>query len=119
MIDCYTRQLLGLHLSRSGKVSTAAAVLEQALIARFGTLGRVQSPFVLRSGNGLVFTSRDYTRLVRSYDLCQEFITPHCPRQNGMEERFICTLKEQCAHRHRFESQQHHASRVIDDWIQS
>ena len=42
---------------------------------------------------------------------------PHCPQQNGMIERVIRNLKEQCAHRHRFESQQH-ASRVIGDWIQ-
>ena len=87
VIDCYTRQLLGWQLSRSGKASTAAAALEQALIARFGTLGRVQAPFLLRSDNGLVFTSRNYTRLVRSYGLQQEFITPHCPQQNGMIER--------------------------------
>lgn len=33
---------------------------------------------------GLVFTSRHYTRLVRGYGLRQEFITPHCPQQNGM-----------------------------------
>lgn len=115
VIDCYTRQLLGWHLSRSGKATTAAAALEQALITRFGVLGQ---PFPLRSDNGLVFTSRDYTRLVRSYGgLRQEFITPHCPQQNGMVERVIRTLKEQCIHRHRFENQQH-ATRVVGDWIQ-
>lgn len=51
-------------------------------------------PFLLRSDNGLVFTSRSYTALVRSYGLRQEFITPHCPQQNGMIERVIRTLKE-------------------------
>ena len=117
VIDCHTRQLLGWHLSRSGKASTAVAALEQALIARYGTLGRVPEPFLLRSDNGLVFTSRDYTRLIRSYGLQQEFITPHCPQQNGMVERLIRTLKEQCVHRHRFESQQH-AMRALGDWIQ-
>ena len=116
VIDCHTRQLLGWQLSRTGRATTAAAALEQALITRFGTLGRVPEAFLLRSDNGLVFTSRQYTRLVRSYGLQQEFITPHCPQQNGMIERFIRTLKEQCAHRHRFESQQH-AMRVIGDWI--
>ncbi|ABA81809.1 hypothetical protein GQF56_19480 [Rhodobacter sphaeroides] len=35
-----TRELLGWHLSRSGKASTAASPLEHALINRFGTLGR-------------------------------------------------------------------------------
>lgn len=91
-------------------------MLEHALIARFGTLGRVPAPFLLRSDNGLVFTSRSYTALVRGYGLRQELITPHCPQQNGMVERVIRTLKEQCAHRHRFETIQH-ASRVVGDWI--
>lgn len=117
VIDCHTRQLLGWHLSRCGKASTAASALEQALISRYGSLGRVPEPFLLRSDNGLVFTSRCYTSLVRSYGLKQEFITPHCPQQNGMVERLIRTLKEQCVHRHRFETLQH-AMRVIGDWVQ-
>lgn len=74
------------------------------------------TPFLLRSDNVLVFTSRSYTALVRSYGLQQKFITPHCPQQNGIVERVIRTLKEQCAHRHRFETLQH-ASRIIGDWI--
>ena len=116
VMDCHTRELLGWHLSRSGKASTAEAALEHALISRYGTLGRVPQPFLLRSDNGLVFTSRRFTRVVRSYGLRQEFITPHCPQQNGMVERVIRTLKEQCVHRHRFETQQH-AARVLNDWI--
>ncbi|MDO4905502.1 MAG: integrase core domain-containing protein [Lautropia sp.] len=71
---------------------------------------------MLRSDNGLVFTSRSYTALVRGYGLRQEFITPHSPEQNGMIERLIRTLKDQCVHRCRFESLQQ-ASRVIGDWI--
>lgn len=117
VMDCHTRELLGWHLSRSGKASTAVSALEHALIARFGSLGRVEVPFLLRSDNGLVFTSRKYTALVRSYGLRQEFITPHCPQQNGMMERLIRSLKEQCVHRQRFESLAH-ASRAIGDWIQ-
>jgi putative transposase len=116
VIDCHTRELLGWQLSRSCRATTATAALEQALIARFGSFGRVDRPFLLRSDNGLVFTSRVYTRMVRSYGLRQEFITPHCPQQNGMIERVIRTLKEQCVHRHRFETQQH-AMRVIGEWI--
>lgn len=83
-MDCQTRELLGWHLFRGGKTTSAASALEHALIARFGTLGCVETPFLLRSDNGLVFTSRHYTALVRSYGLKQEFITPHCPQQNGM-----------------------------------
>jgi hypothetical protein len=58
VMDCHTRELLGWQLSRSGKASTATAAFEQALIARFGTLGQVNKPFLLRSDNGLVFSSR-------------------------------------------------------------
>lgn len=116
VLDCHTRELLGWHLARTGKASTAGSALEQALIARFGSLGKVAKPFLLRSDNGLVFTSRYFTGLAKSYGLQQEFITPHCPQQNGMVERVIRSLKEQCVHRHRFESLQH-ASRVISDWI--
>ncbi len=74
-----------------------------------GTLGRVTTPFLLRSDNGLVFTSRSYTRLVRGYGLLQEFITRHCPEQNGLVERVIRTIKEQCVNRQRFETLQHAA----------
>ncbi|SEO07809.1 Integrase core domain-containing protein [Gemmobacter aquatilis] len=35
---------------------------------------------------------------------------------NGMVERVIRTLKEQCIHRQRFDSIQH-ATRAIGDWI--
>jgi putative transposase len=116
VIDCHTRELLGWQLSRSGRATTATAALEQALIARFGSFGRVNRLFLLRSDNGLAFTSRNYTRMVRSYGIRREFIAPHCPQQNGMIERVIRTLKEQCVHRHRFETQQH-ASRVTGEWI--
>lgn len=116
VIDWHSRELLGWHLSRCGKAKTAESALEQALIARYGCLGRVDKPFLLRSDNGLVFTSRSYTALAKSYGLQQEFITPYSPEQNGMVERVIRTLKEQCVHRHRFESLQH-ATRVIADWI--
>jgi putative transposase len=101
VIDCHTRELLGWHLSRSCKSTTAESASEQALVARYGSLGRVTVPFLMRSDNGLVFARRSYTALVPSYGPQQEFIAPHCPQQNGMVERVIRTLKEQCAYRHR------------------
>jgi len=88
----------------------------ESIYIPLGTLGKVGQSFLLRSDNGLVFTSRSYTALVKSYGLQQEFITPYTPQQNGLVERLIRTLKEQCVHRHRFETLQH-ASRVIGDWI--
>lgn len=115
VIDYSTRQLLRRHLSRTGKASTASAALELALLTRFGALGRLPEAFLLRSDNGMVFPGRDYTHLVRSYDLKQEFIAPHCPQQNGMVDRVIRRLKNRCVHRHQFESQVH-AMQLIADW---
>lgn len=83
----------------------AASALEQTLV-RFGTLGEVPEPFLLRSGKGMVFTGRHFTALVRIYGLHQGFVTPNCGQQNGMVERVIRTLKKQYVHRYRFESLQ-------------
>jgi putative transposase len=116
VIDRHTRELLGWQLPLSGRATTATAALERALIARFGGLGRVYRSFPLRSDNGLVFTSRARTQLIRSSALHQEFTTPHCPHQNGMIESVIRTLKEQCMHSHRLETQQH-ASRTTRERI--
>jgi putative transposase len=50
-------------------VTTPMAALDLALISRFGALARVRASSPLRLENGLVFTSRGYTRLVCSYGL--------------------------------------------------
>ncbi|MEM6416116.1 MAG: hypothetical protein AAF720_15840 [Pseudomonadota bacterium] len=69
-MDCHTREMLDQHLSHYSKATTAASALEHALIARFGTLGRVGTPFLRRTDNRLVFTSRHYTALERFADKC-------------------------------------------------
>jgi len=68
---------------RGPAAGTESAALEQAFTTRYGTLGRVPAPFLLRSDNGLVFTSGDYTRLVRSYGQQQEFITRTAHSRTG------------------------------------
>jgi putative transposase len=95
---------------------TAESALEQVLIARYSYPGEVPTPFPLRSDNGLVFSSRSCTALIKSYGLPQEFITPSNPEQNRMRERVLRTLKDQCVHRQCYETLQR-ASRFIGDWI--
>ena len=116
VIDCCDRELIGWRLAKHGNAKTAEAALEEALIHRFGHLGRVPAPLVLRSDNGLVFSSKRYTETVRAYGLTQEFITPYTPEQNGLIERFIRSLKEECIWQHRFESLAH-ARDVVGRWI--
>ena len=96
VIDCATREVLGWRLASRGNAATAEAALEEALTERFGQLGRVNPSLVLRSDNGLVFTSRRYTATVKAYGIKQEFIIPYTPEQNGLVERFMQTIKEEC-----------------------
>jgi len=103
VIDCCTRQILGWALAHTQKTKTAEMALEEALFARFGHL-KAPAPLALRSDNGLVFASRSYQALARSYGLTQEFIAPYTPEQNGLCERFIKTFKEECAWLNNFKS---------------
>ena len=104
VMDCYTRELLGWRLSRTGNAKAAGAALEEALISRYGVLSRAQDDLTIRSDNGLVFCSRQYTRTVYCYRIKQEFIRPHTPQQNSMVERLIRSVKEQCLWLHNFDS---------------
>ena len=104
VMDCYTRELIGWRLSRTGNAKAAEAALEEALISRYGVLGRAQDDLTIRSDNGLVFCSRHYTQTVYRYGIKQEFIRPHTPQQNGMVERLIRSVKEQCLWLHNFAS---------------
>src|SRR5690606_27063275 len=45
VVDRHARQLLRWQPSGSGKASTAASALEPALMTRYGSLGRVTTPF--------------------------------------------------------------------------
>ena len=110
------REVLRWRLPHRGDARTAETALEEALIRRFGAFGRVPWSIVLRSDNSLVFSSRHYTATVRAYGIEQEFITPYTPEQNGLVERFIRSLKEECVWQHKFESLSH-ARQVIEAWI--
>ena len=116
VMDRCTREILGWRLSRRGNAKAAEAALEEALINRFGALARLAEPLILRSDNGLVFCSFRFSGTVRRYGNTQEFIQPHTPQQNGMVERLIRTIKEQCIWLHRFESIDE-ANRVLGYWI--
>lgn len=104
VVDCCTRQVLGWELDRSARAKTAERALEQALIDRFGFPKGAPSGLILRHDNGLVFGSRQYRTTASEYRLSQEFITPYTPEDNGLCERFIRSVKEECAWQHQFAS---------------
>lgn len=116
VIDCCTREVLGHALELTGRARTAERALEEALLARFGTLRSAPKGMKLRHDNGLVFGSRRYRAVVSDYGLSQEYITPYTPQQNGLCERFIKTFKEEFAWTRNFQSIEH-ARLALRAWI--
>src|SRR5660398_207194 len=116
VIDCHDREIVGYEFSLRGRAKEAERALEEACIARFGTLRPEGDTPVLRSDNGLIFQSRRFRAALRDYSLRQEFITPYTPDQNGMIERFFRSLKEECVWQHLFQDFAE-ARQTIRDWI--
>lgn len=117
VIDCHDRELVGYELSLRARAKEAERALENACLARFGTLRPTGATPVVRSDNGLIFQSRRFRAACRDYRLRQEFITPHTPEQNGMIERFFRSVKEECVWQHQFRNFTE-ARRAIRTWIQ-
>lgn len=96
VIDCCDREIVGYELSLRARAKEAERALESACINRFGTLRPDGDTPIIRSDNGLIFQSRRFRAACKDYRLEQEFITPYCPQQNGIIERFFRSLKEEC-----------------------
>jgi len=116
VIDCHDREIVGYEFARRGRAKEAERALEEACLARFGTLRPTGVTPVIRSDNGLIYQSRRFRAACRDYRLRQEFITPYTPEQNGMIERFFRSLKEECVWQHLFPSFAA-ARRAIAAWI--
>ena len=102
VIDCHDREVNGFEFALRGRAKEAERALEEACLARFGTLRPPGPTPVVRSDNGLIFQSRRFRAACRDYRLRQEFITPYTPEQNGLIERFFRSLKEECVWQHNF-----------------
>lgn len=116
VIDCHDREIVGYELSLRGRAKEAERALESACIHRFGTLRPDGQTPIIRSDNGLIFQSRRFRAACKDYRLEQEFITPYCPQQNGIIERFFRSLKEECVWIHSFVSFAD-ARRAVRTWI--
>jgi putative transposase len=117
VIDCHDREVNGFEFALRGRAKEAERALEEACLARFGTLRPPGPTPVVRSDNGLIFQSRRFRAACRDYRLRQEFITPYTPEQNGLIERFFRSLKEECVWQHNFASFGE-ARTAITHWIE-
>jgi putative transposase len=85
--DSVVAECIGWEFARRGRAKEAERALEEAGLARFGTL-RLSAPTpVIRSDDGLIYQRRCFRAVGRDYRLRQEFIPPYMPQQNGLVER--------------------------------
>jgi putative transposase len=78
VIDCYDREIVGYEFALRGRAKEAERALEQACLARFGTLRPTGDTPTLRSDNGLIFTSSRFREACRS---------TACPRSSSPRTR--------------------------------
>ena len=69
-----------------------------ALVARHG------APENLRSDNGAEFVALAVQAWLARQQVCTLYIDPGCPWQNGKEERFNGTVRDECLNLHLFAS---------------
>ena len=62
-------------------------------------------PKHIRSDYGSEFTANAVRDRLGRIDVMTLFLTLHCPQQNGMIERLVRSLKEQCLHHQRLGGQ--------------
>ena len=116
VIDCHDRQIVGFEFALRARAKEAERALEEACLARFGTLRPNGATPIIRSDNGLIFRSRKFRAACKDYRLEQEFVTPYTPEQNGMIERVFRSLKEECVWLQNF-ADFDEAKREVTSWI--
>ncbi len=94
-IDEYSRYLVHWELLTSmdgHSISTAAQrAIETLAVDRDGKLSVTPT---IRSDNGSGYISGEFLGLLAHHKLTHHRIRPHCPEENGIQERFNRTLRE-------------------------
>jgi putative transposase len=68
--------------------------------------------------NGSIFLAKEYWDELKRLGIEPEFTPYRCPSANGIVERFIKTLKEECIWQYTFKTPRE-AEEVIGNWISS
>lgn len=97
VMDEFTREGLALDVTRSTSAEQVLEVL-RALIAQHG------APGYLRSDNGPEFVAQAVQRWLASCHVETLYIEPGKPWQNGKEERFNGTVRDECLNLYVFQS---------------
>lgn len=96
-VDHFNFDPIGFEVSESADRFHAFTAVEAAVRERFGRVGPgVARGVALRSDLGSVYTSSFFTKRVKALGLQQSYAFVREPECNGVAERFIRLIKEQC-----------------------
>jgi putative transposase len=116
-IDHADSYVVGHHVAKIGDRFAALEPIRQGVVASFGEFSEnIADGLLLRADWGTQYTSETFRGEMRFLGgkISHSFVgEPQC---NGVAERFIRTLKEECLWLHRFVDLQH-ARRVIAEFI--
>lgn len=96
-VDHATGECVGIHASKRGTRFEALEPIYQAIRARFGSFGAgAAKGLSVRHDHGSQFMSEKYQKELRFLGITSSPSFVRAPEGNGVAERFIRTLKEQC-----------------------
>ena len=99
-MDNGSREIVGYRLNHRGRALEATDALNQAVMARYGSIQTVPEDLGLRHDNGSIFLARNYIASTKYWGITQEYIPVGKPDWNGVIERFFRTLKQECVWLH-------------------
>jgi putative transposase len=97
VMDEFTREGLDIDVDTSSSADRVISRLEE-LVAQYG------APTYLRSDNGPEFVAVAVQRWLAQRQIATLYVDPGCPWQNGKEERFNGTVRDECLNMHAFAS---------------
>jgi putative transposase len=97
VMDEFTREGLDIDVATSSSADRVISRLKE-LVAQYG------APAYLRSDNGPEFVAVAVQQWLAQRQIATLYIDPGCPWQNGKEERFNGTVRDECLNMHVFAS---------------
>ncbi len=112
-VDHCVEDVVGWHVAKVGDRFTALEPVRQGVSSRLGPVGKnVARGLALRHDHGPQYLSRDFQSEIAYPGITSSPAYVGEPEGNGITERFLRTLKEQCLYLHRFRDLEEARARI-------